>query len=258
MTIEELNREFGPQIVSDALLVGVMGQLGEKPTFTKRQEICRQQMETALKQSLEQQQQAEAFRARVKQQAEELLAQLDPQSTPMFVLREPGACEYYTETDQHGGKRLPVFTTPAFVDDFLTERRLTCEPEEITVSQLCTAEEKRPSADIASISINLCPRCGEGAMLKREHRDDHEQLLRLYAATVAGKSLCVARELEAALQREDLQQRLAALKNIINHIDPGAPRVHQEIIQAAKAVGDAAALERSTAALLKYAPSAMA
>jgi hypothetical protein len=83
-------------------------------------------------------------------------------------------------------------------------------------------------------------------------------LLRLYAAIVAGKHVLIEEKLDTVLREIDPAKRLAALQHIVEHMDPAHTAACLEITRLAAAARCTALFEHCKAKLCRYQPQHLA
>ncbi|HTS32162.1 MAG TPA: hypothetical protein VMH81_40105 [Bryobacteraceae bacterium] len=233
MGFEEIVRELGSQVAADAVMLEALKRVNPPPptpSLADRQKIYRDQRNTAQKKIIEQQQERAAQVKQVREDTANLLKELTADRTSVWLARERGSGRWHTIREGGSGLVLAVFTSTAFVNDFISSKALDCEPVETSVMELFASLSRMQQHQIGALEFDRCPRCADVrpvGQLSALHSEG--ELLRWYATQVASRRMLVAKSLRAALAEPDPAKRLATLRYTLEHIDPGSDDVRAEI-----------------------------
>ncbi len=260
MGFEEIVQELGGQVASDAIMPEVFSRMNPPlplPALATRQKMYRDQRDAAMKNIMEKQQELNDQVAQVREDVENLLKRLTAGTARVALARDRASGGWHTIREGEA-EVLAVFTSAAFVEDFIACKALNCEPVEMNVTDLFACLSKL-RGEIAALEFDRCPRCADVRPVVRlsEITGDGE-LLKAYAIRVSTLKLHVERNIRIAAQETDTVKRMGTLRYTAEHLDPGAAGVRLELAKLAMQTGDAALLEESKRVLAKYSPADLA
>jgi hypothetical protein len=265
MTLEAIQRELGPQIAADAAMMEALKRTAgvEIPSFAVRQKACIDRVNQETKEFAEQWQERTRRLKTVTEETRKAAATLSPDNTYVWLaqlrrhkipfLRSPARWFSVTAT----GKRpaLAVFTSLAFIEDFIGAKELLCDPVRISLTELFGKFGELAGDGMVAIELNHCPRCTEARQaFDLSGLKEASALVAAYAAAIVARGDCVETGLAEAAAEADRAKRMAKLQYLLDHIDPGSAAVHLEVARLAAAQGDSILVERSRRALEKHAP----
>ncbi len=262
LSAEELFRELGPQGAIDVVLMEAIRRQDPVipfPSLVQRQKMCRERMDVDLKKVIEQSQEQARELSEIRTGTDRMFKDLAVETTYVWIPQLPSSDRWFTMLPGTEGFVLPLFTSAAFISDFIEAKRLDCEPIQVSLKDLFSSFSELRNQRITAVEFNHCPRCTDPRPVSslNDFQNDLD-LRKLYAAAVSSGSVLAGKNHRIALREGDPAKRLAILQYTIAHIDPGAPAIHLEIAKIAVASGDSALLEQSRQTLTKYAPDYLA
>jgi len=178
----------------------------------------------------EQEQERSAQEKQAREDTENLLKELTTEKALVSLARERGTGRWHTIREGDAAPALAVFTSAAFVNDFIACKALECEPVEMNLKELFASFPELQRGQIAALEFDRCPRCADvRPMVQFSAITGEGDLLRWYAANLASRRMLVAKNIRVAVQEADPAKRLAILRYTLEHIDPGSADVHGEI-----------------------------
>jgi hypothetical protein len=265
MSYEEIVRGLGPQVAADAVSEEAIKKLSRErnepmafPPIETRQRMFRDQRDAELRKL------ADNFQARqkklqsVRDDAAKFLQESRAEEITVLLARAGDTGRWLT-IEEGSAHAVAIFQNTAFYDDFTEARGWSCEPERITIKDLFARFGELPPQGIDSLTLDRCPRCHDVRQVIRLAQIDSEaDLLRLYAAMVAGKRVLIEEKLDTALHETDQAKRLAGLQYIVEHMDPAHAAAYLEIARIAAGSRDAGLFEHCKTKLSRYQPQHVA
>jgi hypothetical protein len=228
------------------------------PPIETRQKMFRDQRDAELRKVAEQFQAQQRQLQSVQDTAAKFLQESRAEEITVLLARTRDRGHWLT-VQEGSARALAIFQNTAFYDDFTEARGWSCEPERITIKDLFARLGELSVQDIDSLTLDRCPRCQDARQVVRLAQIASEaDLLRLYAAFVAGKQVLIQEKLDAALHETDPAKRLTALQQIVEHMDPAHTAAYLEMARLAADARDAALFEHCKAKLSRYQPQHLA
>ena len=199
----------------------------------------------------------ERLQARIRARRESLLKELKPETAHVWIARLRDSSGWLTLPAESGKRALLVFTSAAFIDDFLEAKQIDAQPECVSLKALGRLLERNHS-DIEGLEFNQCPRCGNPPKaIPLSRLLDESELLKTYSIIVSIAAGIAENNHTIAMLEKHPAKKQAQLQYTLDHIDPGAAAMHVELGKMAAASGDTVLLERSRRMLAKYEPESL-
>jgi hypothetical protein len=256
MTFEELVRELGIDIASDAVMIEALKRIpaASVPSLATRQECSRKHRDDEIKKIMDREAKLQSIREAGMKMKEELTA-----DSAKLILPRIRASGRWLVKPEAGALALTTFTSMASFDDYTEVKGLPSELVVVTLRELFSRFGELRELGIDSLTIDRCPRCNdERVTFKLDELSDETKVLSMYAVQLATQKHLVQQNLQLAAQQTDTAKRLEMLQYIIDHMNPGSVETRVEIARIAIANLDAALYERCRAHIARYAPDQLA